>query len=79
MARTTTLIDDSYDANDDEFTRAVTRTKAEYLEMPGLTLTTEQATRLFALDANLCESVLITLVESRFLISTRNAAFARSE
>lgn len=76
MARTTVLIDDSYN---EEFTRAVTRAKAEYLEMPGLTLTAEQARRFFALDATLCESVLTMLVESRFLVRTRNAAFARSE
>jgi hypothetical protein len=79
MARTATLIHDSYNSHDEEFARAVTRAKAEYLEMPGLTLTAQQATRLFALDAALCESVLTTLVESRFLVRTRNAAFARSE
>ena len=64
---------------DDEFSRALMRTKAEFLEMPGLTLTTEQATRLFALDQALCRSVLATLVESRFLVQTKSAAFARSE
>jgi hypothetical protein len=65
--------------HEDEFTRAVTRTKAEFLEMPGLKLTAEHATRLFALDLALCHSVLMTLVESRFLIQTRSAAFARNE
>jgi hypothetical protein len=65
--------------HEDEFTRAMTRTKAEFLEMPGLTLTTEQAMRLFALDLALCRSVLTTLVESRFLIQTKSTAFARSE
>jgi len=63
----------------DDFTRAVTRARAEFLEMPGLTLTAGQATRLFALDADLCESVLAALVESRFLMRTRTAAFTRSE
>lgn len=65
--------------NDDEFTRAVVRTKAEFLEMPGLRLTTEQATRLFALDLMLCRSVLTTLVESRFLVQSKDATFARNE
>jgi len=65
--------------SDETFTRAITRARAEFLEMPGLTLTTNRATRLFALDADLCESVLTSLVESRFLVRTRNAAFARSE
>jgi hypothetical protein len=64
---------------DDEFTRAVVRTKAEFLEMPGLKLTTEQATRLFALDRALCRSVLTTLVESGFLIQSKDASFARNE
>ena len=65
--------------NDDEFTRAVLRTKAEFLEMPGLRLTTEQATRLFALDLAVCRSVLATLVESRCLVQSKDAMFARNE
>jgi len=67
------------DPDDNDFMRAVMRAKAEFLEMPGLTLTTDQATRLFAFEPGLCESVLATLVESRFLVRTRHAAFARSE
>ncbi len=61
------------------FARAVARAKAEYLEMPGLKLTVEQATRLWAFDLALCHSVLRTLVDSRFLVQTKNASFARSE
>jgi len=64
---------------DDEFSRATARAKAEFLEMPGLTVTTDQARRLFAIDGDLCELVLTTLVESRFLVRTRNATFARNE
>ena len=64
---------------DDAFARAMARARAEFLEMPGLTVTTDQATRLFAIESELCELVLATLVESRFLVKTRNAAFARSE
>ncbi len=62
----------------DDFARLVARTRAEFLEMPGLTLTTEQAMRLFALDPALCRSVLTALVDSRFLVE-RHATFARSE
>lgn len=64
---------------DDDFARAIERARAEFLEMPGLTVTTNQATRLFAIENELCELVLATLVESRFLVKTRNATFARSE
>jgi hypothetical protein len=64
---------------DEGFARALERARAEFLEMPGLTLTTNQATRLFAFDHDLCEMVLTTLVESHFLVRTRNAAFVRSE
>lgn len=64
---------------DDEFARAMARAKAEFLEMPGLAVTTNQATRLFAIESDLCELVLTTLVESRFLVRTRHAMFARSE
>jgi hypothetical protein len=76
MSNTSIVTTDPFD---EDFIRAVTRARAEFLEMPGLTLTTNQATRLFALDAELCESVLTSLVESHFLVRTRNAAFARSE
>jgi hypothetical protein len=56
---------------------AVRRAKADYLEMPGLTLTAAQAARLWQLDLSSCEGVLSTLVQSRFLIKTRGAMYAR--
>ena len=46
---------------------------------PGLTLTYEQAVRLWACHPVLCRAVLESLVESRFLVRTRRAAFVRSE
>ncbi len=76
MGRTSVMIGDSFG---EDFTCAVVRTKAGFLEMPGLTLTAAQATRLFALEPALCELVLKQLVESRFLVRTRNATFVRSE
>lgn len=55
---------------------ALERVRAEYLEMPGLTLTLTQAARLCAIDAVTCGAVLATLVDCGFLVRRRNA-FAR--
>ena len=43
------------------------RCRGEFLEMPGLRLTVEQAARLWHLDARTCAGVLEALVESGFL------------
>lgn len=63
----------------DAFTRAVQRVKAEFLEMPGLTLTVAQAARLWSFEAGFCAAVLGSLEEARFLVRTRHAAFARAQ
>ena len=44
------------------------RVQGEFLEMPGLRLTCQQAQRLWNLDALVCESILAALVDVRFLI-----------
>jgi hypothetical protein len=62
----------------DEFVSAVKRAQAEFLEMPGLHLTEKQAARLWAFDEGLCRAVLAHLVEMRFLVRTRQSAFARA-
>jgi hypothetical protein len=62
----------------EEFADALRRAQAEFLEMPGLTLSVAQASRLWSFDSKLCSDVLSTLVERRFLIRTRNQAFARA-
>lgn len=54
------------------------RVQAEFLEMPGLSLTRAQARRLWALDDTLCEAVLSALVDARFLVESRNASFIRA-
>ena len=54
------------------------RVRAEYIEMPGLTLTLWQAMRLWNLDARVCLAVLDRLVQSGFLIETRHGAFRRT-
>ena len=66
-------------SDSEAFTTALIRAKAEFLEMPGLSLTLAQAARLWALDTTLCTAVIATLVETRFLVRTRDARFARSE
>ncbi len=60
----------------DEFLR---RVRGEYIEMPGLRLTTAQAQRLWGLDRAACDALLGALVESKFLFRTRDGAFVRSE
>ena len=55
------------------------RVQGEYLEMPGLRLTTAQAQRLWGLDPAVCESLLDALVDARFLFRTRDGAFVRSD
>jgi len=54
------------------------RVQGEFLEMPGLRVTRAQAQRLWALDAALCEAVLLALVDARFLVESRNASFMRA-
>jgi hypothetical protein len=54
------------------------RIKGEYLEMPGLALTTQQAQRLWALDGHTCEAALRRLVQTGFLIPTRAGRFVRT-
>jgi hypothetical protein len=44
--------------------------RAEYLEMPGLDLTTSQARRLWTLDESTCRALLDTLVSTKFLART---------
>jgi hypothetical protein len=68
-----------HDQNADALSRAVQRVKAEFLEMPGLTLTVAQASRLWSFEASFCMAVLSALEEARFLVRTRHSTFARAE
>jgi hypothetical protein len=45
----------------------VARIRAEYLEMPGLQLTIEQAQRLFGVEQALCKTLLDSLIDTKFL------------
>jgi hypothetical protein len=53
------------------------RIRAEYLEMPGLTLRPEQVQRLCGVNRSLCRAVLETLVETGFLSMRPDGAYAR--
>ena len=55
----------------------VQRIRAEYIEMPGLTLRPEQVQRLCGVDRSLCDSVLEALVKSGFLSRRADGAYAR--
>ena len=57
--------------------RLLERIRAEYLEMPSLCLRLEQAQRLFGLERPLCEMVLDSLVNAKFLCVTKDGAFAQ--
>ena len=55
----------------------LTRIRAEYLEMPELRLTREQAQRLCGADRLLCQRVLDMLVDMKFLCVKPNGVYAR--
>jgi hypothetical protein len=56
----------------------IRRISCEYLEMPGLCLTTEQAQRLWGLDRESCSDLLGELVASSFLTRTADGKYARA-
>jgi DNA-binding IclR family transcriptional regulator len=49
--------------------------QVEYLEMPGLTLTSAEAQRLWGLEESTCRELLDTLVAARFLRQTPRQAY----
>jgi hypothetical protein len=53
------------------------RVYSEFLEMPGLRLTSQQAQRLWGLDEATCLALLELLVERRFLCRTGHGMYAR--
>jgi len=55
--------------------RIVRRIRAEFLEMPGLSLTAEQAQRLWSLEPRTCEALLNSLIDSQFLRRTDRSLF----
>lgn len=55
----------------------IDRIRGEYLEMPGLQLTSPQAMRLLGLDERTCVRLLGLLVEVGFLRRTGVGTYAR--
>jgi hypothetical protein len=55
------------------------RIQGEFVEMPGLRLTVAQAQRLWGLERDICDLLLGTLVDAKFLARTRDGAFVRME
>jgi hypothetical protein len=51
------------------------RIRAEYLDMRGLSLTIEQAQRLWCLDRQTCEALMMALTDARFLRRTIDGLF----
>jgi hypothetical protein len=57
----------------------VDRIRAEYLEMPGLSLTRKQMRRLVMVDANTCDGAVDELVTSGFLRYRADQTLVRAD
>jgi hypothetical protein len=57
----------------------VQRVRSEFLEMPGLRLTPQEAARLWQLDSTRCQRIIEVLVGSAFLRWTSRGALVRTE
>jgi hypothetical protein len=57
--------------------RLTQRVHAEYLEMPGLRLTSAQVQRLCGIERAACERVLQELVDAKFLCVKPDGQYAR--
>lgn len=57
----------------------VERVRGEFIEMPGLQLTIEQASRLWGLDIAACRHVIEVLVQAAFLRWTPAGTVIRAE
>lgn len=53
--------------------------QSEFLEMPGLHLTQQQARRLWGLDEITCDAILDALVAAKFLRRTNHDTFLRAD
>lgn len=54
------------------------RVRGEFLEMPGLRLTFQQARRLWGLDDETCGWVLDSLIDRGFLVREHDEQYARA-
>jgi len=55
------------------------RVRAEFDEMPGLTLTERQAAKLFGIEGRLCRDVIDQLIDDSFLRKTRSGSIIRGD
>jgi len=53
------------------------RLRAEFVEMPGISLTSEQVQRLCGVDRTICQMVLNALVNEKFLAAKSDGQYAR--
>ena len=58
--------------------RVLQRLRGEYLEMPGLKLTAEQAQRLCGIDRQTCAATLEALVNMKFLCLRPDRTYVRA-
>ena len=58
--------------------RLVERVKGEFVEMPDLQLTMQQAARLWGLDMPACRHVVDVLIDSAFLRWTESGKITRA-
>ena len=53
------------------------RVRAEFEEMPGMTLTMPQASRLFGIEQDVCKTIVEKLVTAAYLRYTHDGAVTR--
>ena len=58
---------------------ALQRIQGEFVEMPGLRLTTAQAQRLWGFERDVCDALLGALVDAKFLSQTRDGSYIRTD
>jgi hypothetical protein len=59
-------------------TTLLNRVRSEFIEMPGLRLRLDQAQRLWNLDRTVCELVLSSLVDAKFLRRDSGEIYGRA-
>jgi hypothetical protein len=57
--------------------REMERIRGEFLEMPGLRLTSAQAARLCGVEPTICQAVLDALLEMKFLRLSADGTYTR--
>ncbi|MGE3510821.1 MAG: hypothetical protein AB7N65_18260 [Vicinamibacterales bacterium] len=55
------------------------RVRAEFEEMPGLTLTEHQAAKLFGIEQKMCRDVINQLIHASYLRKTRSGTITRRD